>query len=77
MYAMPNEARHLQFERIDDNYCGVLYSGSRVGSILKDGDEYVVHVGPAGIRFRETCKAHVKRSFIIFLEQSGYIATEQ
>lgn len=76
MYVMPKEARNLQFQRIDHNYCGVLYNGSYVGSVLKDDDEYVVHVGPAGVRFRETCKAHLKRSFIIFLKESGYIATD-
>ena len=76
MYVIPKEARNLQFERIDDNYCGVHYRGSRVGSILKDEDEYVVHVGPAGIRFRETSKAHLKRSFVIFLAESGYITTD-
>ena len=75
MYVMPKEAANLQFDRIDHDYCAVLYSGNHVGSIRKDDDEYVVHVGPAGLRFRETNKAHVKRSFIMFLEQSGYITT--
>lgn len=76
MYVMPSEATNLQFRPIDRNYCAVLYNGSHVGSVLKDDEEYVVHVGPAGIRFRETCKAHVKRTFILFLGECGYISVE-
>ena len=75
MFVMPKEARNLKFQRIDHNYCDVLYNGSYVGSVLGQDDEYVAHAGPAGVRFRETCKANLKRSFILFLEQSGYIAT--
>ena len=76
MYVMPREAANLQFRPMGRDYCSVLYDGSHVGSILKEDDEYVVHVGPAGIRFRETCKAHVKRTFIIFLSECGYIPAE-